>query len=115
MSLFIPLQAKYVNSLKQNLLKSPAENESLSHLKRWIKRRSMNDLRHFLRISTGSDILLVEEISISFTSSTGTGRTPVFHTCGAVIELPSIYNDFGEFREEWCSLMSHPDLDIALI
>ena len=69
--------------------KSPAENESLSHLKRWIKGRSMNDLRHFLRISTGSDILLVEEISISFTSSTGTGRTPVFHTCGALIELPS--------------------------
>ena len=95
--------------------KSPAENESLSHLKRWIKGRSMNDLRHFLRISTGSDILLVEEISISFTSSTGTGRTPVFHTCGAVIELPSTYNDFGEFREEWCSLMSHSDLDIALI
>ena len=41
--------------------KSPAENESLSHLKRWIEGRSMNDLRHFLRISTGSDILLVEE------------------------------------------------------
>ena len=28
--------------------KSPAENESLSHVKRWIKGRSMNDLRHLI-------------------------------------------------------------------
>jgi hypothetical protein len=45
----------------------------------------MNDLKHFLRISTGSDIILVERISISFTSSVGKSRTPVFHMCGAVI------------------------------
>jgi hypothetical protein len=95
--------------------KSSAENESLSHLKRWIKGLNMNDLKHFLRISTGSDIILVENISIAFTSSVGKGRTPVFHTCGAVIELPSTYNDFCDFRGEWCSLMSHSDIDMALI
>jgi hypothetical protein len=94
---------------------SPSENESLSHLKRWIKGLNINDLKHFLRISTGSDIILVDKISVSFTSSVGNCRSPVFHTCGAVIELPSTYNDFCEFREEWCSLMSHSDIDLALI
>lgn len=64
--------------------KSSAENESLSHLKRWIKGLNVNDLKHFLRISTGSDIILVDGISVSFTSSVGKGRTPVFHMCGAV-------------------------------
>ena len=80
--------------------KSPAENESLSHLKCWIKGLNMNDLKHFLRISTRCDTILVEEISISFTSSVGKSRAPVFHMCGAVIELPSTYNDFCDFREE---------------
>ena len=87
--------------------KSPAENESLSHQKRWIKGLNMNHLKHFLSISTGSDIILVELISISFTSLIGKGHTPVCHTCGPVIELPSTYNDFCEFGEEWSSLMSH--------
>lgn len=80
--------------------KSSAENESLSHLKRWIKGLNMNDLKHFLRISTGSDIILVEKISIVW---------------GGIIELPSTYNDFCDFRGEWCNLMSHSDIDMALI
>ena len=95
--------------------KSPAENESLSHLKRWIKGLNMNDLKHFLRISTRSDTILVEEISISFTSSVGKSRAPVFHMCGAVIELPSTYNDFCDFTEEWCNIMPHSDIEVALI
>ena len=31
----------------------------------------------------------------------------IFHTSGSVIELPATYEDFCDFREEWCGLMSN--------
>ena len=77
----------------------------LSYLKRWIKGLDENVLAKFLRFSTSSDVILCEAIAVTFTSLVGKGRRPIFHTCGSVIELPATYEDFCDFREEWCGLM----------
>ena len=95
--------------------KSPAESESFSHLKRWIKGLDANGLAKFLRISTGSDVILCEAITVSFTLLGGTSRRPIFHTCGPVIELPATYNDFCDFREEWCSIMANNDIEMSIV
>ena len=95
--------------------KTPVENESVGYLKRWIKGLDANGLAKFLRISTGSDVILCEAIEIAFSSLTGTSRRPIFHTCGAVIELPITYDNFCDFREEWCSIMSQPDIEMGLV
>ena len=90
------------------------ERESLSYLKRWIKGLDENVLAKFLRFSTGSDVILCEAIAVTFTSLVGKGRRPIFHTCGSVIELPATYEDFCDFREEWCGLMSNVDIEMGI-
>ena len=95
--------------------KSPAKSESFSHLKRWIKGLDANGLAKFLRISTGSDVILCEAITVSFTLLGRTSRRPIFHTCGPVIELPATYNDFCDFREEWCSIIANNDIEMSIV
>lgn len=108
-----PTAAKLCKLIKADPQNS-AERESLSYLKRWIKGLDENALAKFLRFSTGSDVILCEAITITFTSLAGKGRRPIFHTCGLVIELPSTYDDFCDFREEWCGIMSNVDIEMGI-
>ena len=82
------------------------ERESLSYLKRWIC--------DGLRFSTGSDVILCEAIAVTFTLLVGKCRRPIFHTCSSVIELPATYEDFCDFKEEWCGLMSNVDIEMGI-
>ena len=50
--------------------KAAVENESVGYLKRWIKGLDANGLAKFLRISTGSDVILCEAIETAFSSLT---------------------------------------------
>ncbi|XP_028409486.1 uncharacterized protein LOC114532099 [Dendronephthya gigantea] len=108
-----PTAAKVCKIIKADPQTS-AERESISHLKRWIKGLDENALAKFLRFSTGSDVILCEAIKITFTTLAGKGRRPFFHTCGSVIELPATYDDFCDFREEWCSIISNVDIEMGI-
>lgn len=108
-----PTPSKICRLLHANPI-NPAESEAVSYLKRWIKGLDENSLTKFLRICTGSDVILCEEIGITFTLLTGVTRRPIFHTCGCVIELPSTYEGFCDFREEWCNIMSQGDIEMGI-
>eukprot|EP00794_Sanderia_malayensis_P001564 gene1564-1724_t len=63
----------------------------------------------------GADVLINDSIHITFTTLTGLVRRPIFHTCGSVMELPSTYDDYCDFRKEFSELVTQQDIDMDLI
>ena len=81
--------------------KSDSERACFAHFKRYIKSLNENILAaHWLQFLTGSDIITVEKIELSFNATDGIARGIVVHTCGPTIELPSTYRTYNEFSEE---------------
>ena len=92
-----------------------AERSCLDHLKRYIKSLQCTLLETFLQFITGSDILLCDSITVSFSDllsdpvQSGKGRRPIAHTCGPVLELPSTYQSYNELSEEFTELLNNKD------
>lgn len=84
---------------------SDAEKESLSFLKKFIKSLDAVSLKTFLKFVTGSDVMVLQTISVSFNSVEGIGRTPIAHTCGPTLELPSTYQSYNELAEEFTNIL----------
>ena len=82
-----------------------AKRESFDHLKRFIK--SLNDgaLSTFLQFTTGSDIIIVDSLEVTFVNVDGLSHRPIAHTCTPSLELPSTYQSFDELSEEFSSLL----------
>lgn len=67
-----------------------------------------------MRFLTGSNVICVKEIQVTFTSLEGLPRQPVAHTCGPTVELPSTYNSYPELRAEMEAILSsNMSMDIA--
>ena len=75
-----------------------SERSVLSFLKRYIRGLDDEKLTMFLRYCTGATMVCVDSINVSFTDLDGEARRPVAHTCGSVLELPSTYQSFPQFR-----------------
>ena len=93
-----------------NLLKasptSSEENQVMKYLQQFIRAQSDISLKKFLHFLMSADSLCVDEIKVTFTQLEGLARRPVAHTCGPLLELPSTYQSYPEFRREMDSLMS---------
>ncbi|KAL3890224.1 hypothetical protein ACJMK2_002515 [Sinanodonta woodiana] len=81
------------------------ENASIGFLHRFIRGRNKLQLRKLLRFLTGSDVICVDKIDIQFIVRHGKGRLPSIHTCGPMLELPSTYANYPDFRSEWESML----------
>lgn len=100
-----PTTAKVLAILKAAPL-TPAENETFSHLKRYIRSLDDKQLARFLSFTTASDVIVTGDITITFTNLNGLQRRPVSHTCGCTLELPCSYLNFCEFREEFNNVLN---------
>ena len=69
-----------------------ADNQSLQFFHQYIRGLDEIGLRKLMRFLTGSDVICVKEIEVTFTSLEGLARRPVARTCGPTLELPSTYN-----------------------
>ena len=47
-----------------------------------------------LRFLTGSDIIIIENIEVSFSAMEGLARRPIANTCAPMLELPNSYRNF---------------------
>lgn len=81
-----------------------AEERILGYLKSLIGNMGADDLRNFLRFTTGSSVCVAESITINFNSVTGLARRPFAHTCSNVLELPVAYNNY-DFSAEWSAIL----------
>ena len=83
-----------------------AEQATLQYLKRFVRGMELAQLKSFLIFVTGADVICVESIKISFTKLDGLARRPIAHTCGCVLELPSTYDTYADFRGEFTNILT---------
>ena len=89
--------AKKVITLFEYDCKNDNERDCIAFLKRYVKGLDVSLLKKFLIFCTGSDIINVSKIEITFTMPESEyARQPVAHTCGPVLELPCTYRNFPE-------------------
>lgn len=89
-------------SFPEILLEKGAEMKR--YLQRFIRELDKEALGKFLRFSTGSDLML-KEIRVRFSSLDGFARRVIAHTCGCVLEIPTSYDNYVEFRAEFMSVL----------
>jgi hypothetical protein len=92
-----------------------AERDALKFLQRYIRGLDDAKLQHFLRFTTGADVLIVENLTITFVKLDGLHKRPVAHTCGPVLELPSTFQDFCELRECFNNILAKSDWEIDIV
>jgi hypothetical protein len=83
-----------------------AERQCLDHLKRYIKSLQGQSLTWFLQFTTGSDIIITEQIKVDFVCAQGFARRPIVHTCAPVLELPSTYQCYNDLPEEFSNILA---------
>ena len=83
-----------------------AERLALDYLKRFITGLEISQLSPSLMFITGADAICVSHINADFTKLEGLGRRPIAHTCSCVLELPSTYDSYAEFRAEFTNVLA---------
>ena len=73
-------------------------------------------LHKFLHFCTGTDVIVVEKISVAFISfEREKTRRPIAHTCAPLLELPNSYRTYCELREEFNNILSLPGWAMDMI
>ena len=98
--------AKRVIQLFRSSPQTEQETESLKFLQRYVRGLDQSTLEKLLRFLSGSDMITVSEIEVTFTRLEGTGRRPIAHTCAPLLDLPATYENFCELREEFQAILS---------
>ena len=99
---------KVLQLLEEPFMSSPSQEDVWLYLRRFVGNMSRNELRAFLRFVTGSFVICVPRITITFNCLDGIARRPISHTCSATLELPSSYSSLPEFASEFCSVLADP-------
>lgn len=86
--------------------KTNAEGSALDYFKRFIRGLDIHQLKCLLMFITGADVICVTKLEINFTKLEGLARRPIAHVCGCVLELPSTYDSYTEFRSEFTNVLA---------
>ena len=62
-----------------------------------------------MKYYTGSDVISVDRITVEFVACSTIARRTIVHTCAPVMELPSSYANYCEFREEMENILNACD------
>ena len=62
-----------------------------------------------MKYCTGSDGILVGKIAVKFEACSTIARRPIVHTCAPMMELPSSYASYCEFREKMQNIINACD------
>ena len=101
------VSAKIVVGLLQTNPATDAERASFQHMKRFIKSLECKDLGILLTLMTGSDVISVISIEVSYVALAGFLRRPTFRSCGPLLELPSTYDSYSQLSKEVSSTSSN--------
>ena len=81
-----------------------AQRECFSYLKRFVKSLDDNLVSVFLQYVSGSNIIAVDSIEVTFSEESGKTRQPVAHTCAPLLVIPSTYQSYNELSEEFSNI-----------
>lgn len=98
---YMKLTSKKVIKALKATPSNDSEKQSFDFLKKFVRSLDGPSLKIFLKFVTGSDALVTNHISVSFTPMDGLQRRPIAHTCGPTLEIPSTYQVYNEMAEEF--------------
>ena len=88
-------------------ISTEAERDGFKYLKQYVRGANEEYCKKFMHFVTGSDIILVSSIKISFIAYTSKfSKRPIAHTCEPLLEIPVSYNNFCELRHEFENILS---------
>lgn len=95
--------------------RNEAERDAMKHLKRFVRGLDKVKLGKFLQFVTGSNVMITNMIYIVFTRLEGLERRPIAHTCTYTLELPTTYQCYPEFREEFNSILEANSWEMNIV
>ena len=111
-SLYLSLNAtpaKVLSVIDEPFQENDCQSRVFGYLRQYIGDMKMDEVRRFLRFATGSSVLIAEHITISFNGLNGLARRPIAQTCSCTLELPSTYQSFLEFKQEFTAILADED------
>ena len=110
-----PTSKKLITLLKSDP-RDDSERDTFSYFKRFIRGHPEPDLGKLVKFITGSDLLTVPSIAVTFIKYENEfSLGPIAHTCSPSLELPSTYNNFCELREEFTNILCQNNWEMSII
>lgn len=108
----IPTTRKVLDMLHFPANMSAEKNNVAGYLKKFIRNLDILKLPLFLRYCTGSDLLSVQNLKVTFNSSDSStfASTPVARCCNSVLDLQSTYPSYTQFKGTFNSIFNHSSL-----
>ncbi|XP_063442660.1 uncharacterized protein LOC134722956 [Mytilus trossulus] len=108
MNQYKPTHLKVINLISYTTSDDPTlcslEEKVKTYFERFIRSLSNQQLLHFLKFWTSSDILCLPRLYVSFNSTEGFNRRPIANTCSATFQISRFYFSADELTEE-CSFI----------
>ena len=102
---------KVLSLLVEPEFQTKGQELSWTYLRKFIGNCSGDDLRYFLRFTTGSYVITVSHITVTFNTLHGLARRPIAHTCSATLDLSSTFSTYLEFSQEFRAILNSMSSD----
>ena len=97
---------KVLEILEEPMFENDCEARVFNYLQQFIGDMKRDEIRRFLRFTTGSSVLLGSKISVCFNTESGLARRPTAHTCSCILDLPSTYLNYLDFEQEFKCILN---------
>jgi len=108
-SLYYTLTAtsgKVLSMLQEPVESNSCQSRVFNYLQQFIGNMNQAEVRRFLRLATGSSVIVSGGITVTFNNLSGIARRPIAHTCDCCLELPSTYTSYLDFEEEFNAVLA---------
>ena len=102
--------SKVLAMIEDPIASNAIEERIYNYLQQFVGSLRDDEVRAFLRFSTGSSVCSSTPITISFNSLSGLARRPISHTCTGSLELPSTYHSYAEFKNEFLAILNEDSM-----
>lgn len=110
----VPTNVKVIDGLRVEPTNG-AERDCFKHLTLYIRGLDQSKLKKFLKFTTGSELMLFNELQVIFNQLENASRRPIAHTCSCILEIPSTYTSFPELREDFTNILNANDWEMDII
>ncbi|XDV46574.1 hypothetical protein PO909_014449 [Leuciscus waleckii] len=97
------------------VISSQKEQMVFNHLQCYVRNADQSKAEKFLRFCSGSSVICVDQIKVSFNAESGLSRRPVAHTCGATLDLPYTYSSYPDLRTEFDNILSSEYFEMDIL
>ena len=99
-------QGKVLSLINEPSFQTKAQETTWCYLRKFNGNCSGDDLRNFLRFTTGCFVITVLSISVLFNNLHGLACRPISHTCSSILELSSSYATYMDFSQEFNAVIN---------